>query len=907
MKKTVQISTPKPLMQGSSGIKLHAQKFTRYLLMVALFMVFFAAKAKAQDPNTIVSITVSGLTGTYANSFNGLYVYHNGVYNGVPLFSKHGFYIYWDGSKWVIGNGNIIFTASSDGSATNFPTIGWSRASLSGYPAGLSGVPSFAVTVAAAAPTITSFTPTTAATGTTVTITGTNLTGATAVSFGGTAATSFTVVNATTITAVVGTGASGNVSVTTGGGTVSLAGFSFPNFVWTGATSTNWSDNTNWSNNVLPTQFDNVVIPAAPTNQPALTAFTAIGGIQLDGTLSLNNQFANLLRAVTGTGYIRGASNSVINIFGDVGTLSFDPSANSLFDFEVYNGSVTLGNALYLYDALVVYGGTLNTGGNLTLASAAGNIRATVYYPINGTINGNVTVQTYIPQHMGAAFRDLGVAVSGATVSTFNSSQVYAYPSTGWSSTLLSSTPLVPGVGYRTQVNTATGPVTLSATGTLVKGNVPATITQGSGAYSFVANPYCRVLDFTALSYTNLQDGYWYLDPTNLVPDALGNSYEGYVYYGTLTGASNTYAGGLTLNQYIQPSQGFFVQNQANASLSSLTFKENATLNGVNYSVFGTTAPLNKIATGLFKGGKNIDGAVAVFNSNFSSGMDKYDGAKFSNHGENITFVVAGKDLCANASANPTATDVLQMHLYNLVKGTAYTLKLDASLFVGNGVSAYIKDNVLHTQTLLSDSNTVSFKADSASYSSRFSIVFGTSPLAVKSISLTATQLQGTQVSVKWSVLGESNVVSYKVERSTNGSSFTSLATVSPSAGNYSYMDASSPSATAVYYRIKITDNLGVVSYSSVAKVATVNHLPLTIAPNPITNGTFKLGLSNTGNYTISLIDKLGKTVYSTTINHGTASTLESIVLGKKLAAGSYTVTATDATGKVASTEAIIQ
>lgn len=75
--------------------------------------------------------------------------------------------------------------------------------------------------------TITSFTPTTATQGATVTFTGTNFTGATAVSFGGTAATSFSVINATTITAVVGAGASGNVSITTSGGSASLAGFVF--------------------------------------------------------------------------------------------------------------------------------------------------------------------------------------------------------------------------------------------------------------------------------------------------------------------------------------------------------------------------------------------------------------------------------------------------------------------------------------------------------------------------------------------------------------------------------------------------------------------------------------------------------------------------------------------------------
>ena len=76
-------------------------------------------------------------------------------------------------------------------------------------------------------PTISSFTPTSAAAGATVTITGSNLTGATAVSFGGSPAASFIVVNSTTITAVVGTGTSGSVNVTTSFGIAIKAGFTF--------------------------------------------------------------------------------------------------------------------------------------------------------------------------------------------------------------------------------------------------------------------------------------------------------------------------------------------------------------------------------------------------------------------------------------------------------------------------------------------------------------------------------------------------------------------------------------------------------------------------------------------------------------------------------------------------------
>ena len=80
--------------------------------------------------------------------------------------------------------------------------------------------------VSLAAPILTSISPNPAAAGTSVTLTGTDLTGATGVSFNGTAATTFAVVNATTLTATVPTGATtGPVTVTTPGGTSGRVAF----------------------------------------------------------------------------------------------------------------------------------------------------------------------------------------------------------------------------------------------------------------------------------------------------------------------------------------------------------------------------------------------------------------------------------------------------------------------------------------------------------------------------------------------------------------------------------------------------------------------------------------------------------------------------------------------------------
>ena len=73
-------------------------------------------------------------------------------------------------------------------------------------------------------PSIISFAPNSGGAGTVVTIYGSNFTGAGAVTFGGTAAASFTITNATTISATLGDGATGTLSVKTPGGTAVSSG-----------------------------------------------------------------------------------------------------------------------------------------------------------------------------------------------------------------------------------------------------------------------------------------------------------------------------------------------------------------------------------------------------------------------------------------------------------------------------------------------------------------------------------------------------------------------------------------------------------------------------------------------------------------------------------------------------------
>jgi hypothetical protein len=144
---------------------------------------------------TSVVITGSGFTGATAVSFGGTVA-----------------------SSFTV-NSNIQITAVVGAGATGSVTVTTpgsfaTSATLSGF-------------TFAPAPTISYFSPIRTNAATTVTIKGTNLNTTNAVSFGGTAAYSFTVVDNNTVTAVVRNGTSGSVSVTTSGGTATLAGFTY--------------------------------------------------------------------------------------------------------------------------------------------------------------------------------------------------------------------------------------------------------------------------------------------------------------------------------------------------------------------------------------------------------------------------------------------------------------------------------------------------------------------------------------------------------------------------------------------------------------------------------------------------------------------------------------------------------
>ena len=239
------------------------------------------------------------------------------------------------------------------------------------------------------APEMSGFTPAGGTQGTHVTITGVNLGGATAVSFGGVAAQSYTVTSATSIDAVVGPGNSGNVSVTTPYGVVTMVGF-----VYQGPVITNVSPLVGNAGTVVTITGSNFTgATTVSFGGVAAAAFTVNSDGSITATVGTGASGAVTVTTPLGTCVFGHFS------FGAPVVTSVSPLSGAIGSSVVLTGSNFGVNAT---DNIVYFGGVRAA----VTAASASLLTVTVprgagYQPVSVTTNG---LTAYSPQPFSVTF-----------------------------------------------------------------------------------------------------------------------------------------------------------------------------------------------------------------------------------------------------------------------------------------------------------------------------------------------------------------------------------------------------------------------------------------------------------------------------------------------------------------------
>ncbi|MBP6128210.1 T9SS type A sorting domain-containing protein [Flavobacterium sp.] len=487
-------------------------------------------------------------------------------------------------------------------------------------------------------------------------------------------------------------------------GNIALGGISLT------AIPTSTTYTTSWSN-------------SAPT---ATIDATIAGDLSTTTDLTCKDLTINSGKTLTiGAGKKLSVTGNLINN----GTLVFKSDATGTAVFDVFSGSL----------------------------SPAGSTIVERYIPARRAyrfLSPSVTTSTSIRanwQENGVTTAGLGTHITGATgasagfdpTETNNSSLLY-FNSGAWVAASNTSVNAISAgdayclmvrgdrtIDLSTNTPTPTNTV-LRTTGTLFTGNFSPTLSTVASGYSFVGNPYQAPLDIkTALatSSSNINPNVvYYWDPTL-------NARGGYITRNLQTSVNNPTS---NVNDYVQAGQAFFVVNKITLTgTPALTFTEShksvanaaaGAFRNANSNEYGTLRVNLKANTN--NQWQTIEGAVAIFNSNFSTAVTEEDATKMTNLDEEVSFVQNNTSLAIACQPNPALTSELPIRL-NKTRHTNYQWQFDIANY--SGPTPFLVDTQNNSITQITNTTVVPFTADTNA--NRFKIVFQNAALNLSDFS----------------------------------------------------------------------------------------------------------------------------------------------------------------------------
>lgn len=674
------------------------------------------------------------------------------------------------------------------------------------------------------------------------------------------------------------------------------------------------------------------------------TGIFSLGGTVTNagGTFDLTAGTLNL----AGSGSASIAGSAILN--GTVKNLTI--SANSSITTGSTNMLNVTGDVSFLTS-----NNTFTTNGNLTLVSGATTTASVTDITANGTLSGNsisgdAVVQRYIPA--GRKWRLLAVnpyAASQTVQSSWMNGQTpgtagpagkgmwVTDPSgTGFDAVSNGATikwwdintgayigitnPTTYNIrshdaymtfvrGDRTQTgsNSTTASTVLSTTGSLAQ-NTTTIITVPSGSnYITVGNPYASAVDLTKLLYSTtstINIAIW--DPN------LGSSLGAFQYLSKTSAASNftiTPGGGSygsfgSVMNAIESGQGFFIQGSS--SSRDVQFREIAKTPKA-HDVFFTAGNEQKIKGTLAvveNGGANvIDGLQMISKAGYNNNADPDDAHKMANTSEAVS-IRKGNTLLALEYRNVVdETDTVFLNMASM-RQKDYRWNFDLENMDQPGRIGFLVDKYTGTQTPLNlaGANSYNFTVSSNTASSaadRFMIIFKQAiALPVTLTSISANRLNNGNVEVRWKAENEINIAHYEVERSANGTTFTTIINnvlpTNNAGGSAEYVKTDvRPLSGDSYYRVRAVSANGQVQFTAIVKVAALMKEPaITVYPNPMTDRVMNIRFTNkaAGSYQLQLIDRAGRTVYTGEATVSSLNETKTISLPGNLPAGAYSL-----------------
>ena len=698
-------------------------------------------------------------------------------------------------------------------------------------------------------------------------------------------------------------------------------------FNWTGAVSNDWTDAFNWDldPNVNPLNIP-FYIPAGLVNEPIVPDNNSIYVYNCinDGSITLGvNSGLNIPSNYSGNGVIVGndsvavgsngcqiiISNEQYNpLINNIVSLKFDQitrGGNAIGALSVTNNVIvnienhldilsdlTLNPFQYYMSLPLIL--TLNTNNNLTLKSTLNNTASLDYIQDANTINnnndnnnkiiinGNVTVERYIPKGQ-RAYRDLSAGgISGADF--YNSWQESGTKKSGYGIYITGKAGTTTGVDATTGLDySATGNPSLYSYTNSIWGAITQTKAN-------IIDPYkgYRVL---VRGDRNMNNFGFSADPVTMTKATVirttGNLVMGDVTY-TTTGVTNDNAisnGQYNSNYKLQSGQDAFnlVANPYASVIDWLQIvpsingnsSSNSTDISNSYWYFDPTFFNNGYATYVTY--NSITGSSNPTGSNISQYIQPGQSFFIQNNSTNdpvLSFTESNKVANYNNTnnngifGNTVTPNRLKISLWKSINGT--TANIDAS------VAAF---NTSFTKAISAeDSKKMTNAGENISItegSNDLSIEGLPIPAITDAIALKLTQLIANttyQLNVDISKFTTTGLEAYIHDNETNKDVLANAGTTFTATNN-------------IY-----ANRFSIIFKADKVVVATINK-GTAVYPNPVTGNTFNLQMNNLdkGIYEAVIYNSLGQEVMATTFNHTGRSSIETIAI-KKLAVGVYTL-----------------